>query len=1062
MKRIKKFCCVLLSLLIFAGAFQTVGFAQDEAVSPFANSKFDCYITRNGHTLYEGDKPYKFVSFAQSTLHYQEDGGHFPANEYEMRDGLEAAVQMGAAAVRVSSLWFRDAKGPDGKNVGGAKENEVAHIEGPGVFNEAAFRAFDKLLQLCNEYGVRIIIPLIDGNNYEGSIANVAAYRGYGISSAWTNKQLIEDVKAIWTYTLNRTNYYTGVKYKDDPAILCWQIGNEMERYAVTDEWAKIISAHIKSIDQNHLVAAPQNRFWRGMLDDPNIDIVDGHMYGSTPMEKFIVEDTSAVSGNKALMYTELGFRTGEELGKFLETALSYPEFAGGCVWSLSMHNRDGGQYRHGTATEVADKWVTYNYPGFDNYRVYKPMQEAYLFNKVRNLAYSLKCEEPPALTAPKAPKMLPVTDVKDLRWRGSVGASGYDIERAESENGPWTLIGENIEDNVRVWKGAKLFSDETAVDGKTYWYRVKAKNAYGESSWSNVRKSGDASLDADLQAEKDEFEEAKAVGQIKVDIPTVEGELHYAKPEVIVKSSLPVAVRNQLYGAVALKIDNSNAFCYNAVKKIDPDNENITAIIRNDRTLVPVRFIAEAFGCNVSYEEATETVLISTGLQTVKLQIGSDQMLVGDHTITIDQPAIETEGRTFAPLRAICENALGKTLLYKDDIIVVYDGKSVKNTEDESFWSALEQGFADPVDKNAIAEDMSAFDGNLIVNGGFESADINDGWTAGSPNVTITGEDSHSGAYSLKFTGNLGWKALRQQFNVEKNKNYICSLYIKAPLGLLDKNGLAVTYKILNASRGTPWVTRDRKYEPYEDWVHIVFPFNSGSNSLVWFAWSFYSGIAYADDIVAVPADSEQGKKYIQDFLSGEAIEGVVKDDERGDLDAVIITKDGTIMRPSEAENGATVTPAETEKGEIVSEDGAKLVDECGNFDKVYSYSKPNKMRVYKDNPERLGGDDTRISRTVNETCEVIYKADGLKKFAVQVGYHKGFDANAVKFFVSKDGENWTEVEISTADVCTIGAWDTKEISPKSEISGMNFLKIQFNETANVWTTQLCKVKIY
>lgn len=1075
-KRMKRLCSFMLSVCMLASLFTlNIQAAAEEVVDPFANSAFDNYITRDGHTLYDGDKPYKFVSFAQSSLHYQEDGGHFPANEYEMRDGLEAAKQMGAAALRVSCLWFRNVKGPDGTYVGGASENEDAHIEGPGVFNEAAFRAFDKLLQLCNEYGIRIIIPLIDGNNYEGSIANVAAYRGYGISDVWTNLQLIEDVKTIWTYVLNRTNYYTGVKYKDDPAILCWQIGNEMERYAVTDEWAKIISAHIKSIDQNHLVAAPQNRFWRGMLDDPNIDIVDGHMYGETPMEKFIVEDTKAVSGNKALMYTELGWRTGEKLGEFLETALSYPEFAGGCVWSLSMHNRDGGQYRHGTPAEVADKWVTYNYPGFDNYRVYQPMQEAYLFNKVRELAYGLKCETIPQLPAPKAPKMLPVTDVKDIRWRGSTGASGYDIERAESENGPWTLIGENIEDNVRVWKGAKLFSDQTAEEGKTYYYRVKAKNAYGESEWSNVRKSGDASLDAELQAEKDEYDAAKAVGQIKVEIPVVEGSLETQKPETIVKSNLPVDVRNQLYGAVVLKIDDSNAFTFNAVKKIDPDNENITAIIMNDRTLVPVRFIAEAFGCNVSYEEESQTVLISSGLNTVKLQIGSDQMLVGDITITIDQPAIEMEGRTFAPLRAVCENALGKTLLYKDDIIIAYDGKSITNTEDESFWNALKAGFEDPVDKNAIAEDMSDVEGNLLVNGGFESAYLYDGWTAGSPNVTITGEDSHSGVYSLKFVGNLSWKGLRQNFAVEKNTNYICSLYIKAPKGLQDKNGIALTYKFMNSSRGTPWLTRDRKAETYEDWVHIVFPVNSGSNSNIWFVWSLYSGTLYADDVVVVPADSELGKKYIQDYLTGEAIQGIVKDDERADLDAVIISADGTIDRPS---NGVvapgssvsvtlgsieTVSEISSASTSTSSEDNARVVDDCSSFDKVYSYSKPNKMRVYTEDAHKFEGDDGRISRTANESAEVIYKLDGIKKFIARIGYHKELEENSIKFFVSSDGETWIEIEFSMDDVTVIGAWTTKDFSPKSEFpSGTNYFKIQFNEAANVWTQQLCNVKLY
>ncbi|MDI5787504.1 cellulase family glycosylhydrolase [Bacillus licheniformis] len=65
---------------------------------------------------------------------------------------------------------------------------------------------------------------------------------------------------------LNRVNTYNGVKYKDDPAIMAWELANEprvqSDRTGNTlVEWADEMSEFIKSIDQNHLVAVGDEGF---------------------------------------------------------------------------------------------------------------------------------------------------------------------------------------------------------------------------------------------------------------------------------------------------------------------------------------------------------------------------------------------------------------------------------------------------------------------------------------------------------------------------------------------------------------------------------------------------------------------------------------------------------------------------------------------------------------------------------------------------------------------------------------------------------------------------------
>jgi hypothetical protein len=69
--------------------------------------------------------------------------------------------------------------------------------------------------------------------------------------------------------------------------------------------------------------------------------------------------------------------------------------------------------------------------------------------------------------------------------WRGSAGATGYDIERAAAPEGPWAVLAEDVSDADVAYR--PLFSDDTAESGDIWCYRVKARNAGGTSEASNV-----------------------------------------------------------------------------------------------------------------------------------------------------------------------------------------------------------------------------------------------------------------------------------------------------------------------------------------------------------------------------------------------------------------------------------------------------------------------------------------------------------------------------------------------------------------------------------------------
>lgn len=110
-------------------------------------------------------------------------------------------------------------------------------------------------------------------------------------------------------------------------------------------------------------------------------------------------------------------------------------------------------------------------------------------------------------LAAPEfAPVLLPISPLRELRWRGLTGASGYDRERAPSEKGPWTVVAENVPDAVvdssdvigyeNQWAAfpppaaPALWRDLTVKGAGPFFFRVTARNRAGRSPCSNVTES--------------------------------------------------------------------------------------------------------------------------------------------------------------------------------------------------------------------------------------------------------------------------------------------------------------------------------------------------------------------------------------------------------------------------------------------------------------------------------------------------------------------------------------------------------------------------------------------
>jgi len=94
----------------------------------------------------------------------------------------------------------------------------------------------------------------------------------------------------------------------------------------------------------------------------------------------------------------------------------------------------------------------------------------------------------------------------------------------------------------------------------------------------------------------------------------------------------------------------------------------DVAPFIKDGRTFVAVRPVADAFGAQIGWNEATQTVTLTRSDVTVTIVIGSNAVTVVKggvtSTVTADVAAFIKDGRTVLPFRAVGE-AFGATVNY-------------------------------------------------------------------------------------------------------------------------------------------------------------------------------------------------------------------------------------------------------------------------------------------------------------------------------------------------------------------------------------------------------------
>jgi mannan endo-1,4-beta-mannosidase len=202
---------------------------------------------------------------------------------------------------------------------------------------------------------------------------------------------------------LNHKNFYTGVKLKDDPTIMTWELANEprcdggdFPRSAsctstTLTTWANEMSSYIKHIDPKHLVSMGDEGFYcdpsaadpfdhcadgvdtLAFTSLPNIDVMSFHLYpdswnqtvawGQQWIERHFAD---AMAHGKPAMLGEFGL---------LDTTLRNPNYK---LWTDTAFEVGGAGALYWMLAGIQDDGSLY--PDFDGYTVYcpSPVCEAY------------------------------------------------------------------------------------------------------------------------------------------------------------------------------------------------------------------------------------------------------------------------------------------------------------------------------------------------------------------------------------------------------------------------------------------------------------------------------------------------------------------------------------------------------------------------------------------------------------------------------------------------------------------------------------------------------------
>ncbi|POV94685.1 hypothetical protein PSHT_16074 [Puccinia striiformis] len=258
----------------------------------------------------------------------------------------------------------------------------------------------------------------------------------------WRDEECLDSMKKIVSFLLNRVNTITGIRIGDDPTILAFETGNEMNcgglRPAPGD-WTLEIARHIKNL-------APRALVMDGSFA-PGITTAMERNGGLRRMSRLLGHTARYSSAAYGF------FAHAKEFESFLKHCDRHGA-SGTLAWSLRPHSVKGGFKTHGEGNEI---W-SYHAPGWkptrlpDGHHHEWDHRERDVIRAIRKAAFDLTNQKPPPIQPNHPPELLLCKDGKGFTWRGVAWADYYELWTSISCEGDqdWKFFQGGLTDNIK------------------------------------------------------------------------------------------------------------------------------------------------------------------------------------------------------------------------------------------------------------------------------------------------------------------------------------------------------------------------------------------------------------------------------------------------------------------------------------------------------------------------------------------------------------------------------------------------------------------------------------
>lgn len=281
------------ALAAAAMAVSIVPFADISAYAEYAAAHPEGFVYSDGSKFMCDGSPYYYGGTNCYYLTYK--------SKSEVKNVFDDASKMGLKVIRI---WGNlDVGKKTGKidsqsghevfegNNDGTGEKDGVYFQywddkaGKPVVNEGedGLRRLDYVIKQAEEHNMKLVITF---TNYWEAFGGMGQYvkwyqmsQGKSVGNSkvdekdtcdfYTNETIKGWYKDYIKTLLNHTNYYTGEKLMDSEAVFSWELSNEprctVDEFCKDDilyNWAKEMSAYVKSIDPYHMVSVGDEGFY--------------------------------------------------------------------------------------------------------------------------------------------------------------------------------------------------------------------------------------------------------------------------------------------------------------------------------------------------------------------------------------------------------------------------------------------------------------------------------------------------------------------------------------------------------------------------------------------------------------------------------------------------------------------------------------------------------------------------------------------------------------------------------------------------------------------------------